>query len=879
MDMTPPQAPPALIQGTEQQATDAFNRVVDLQAWLANEQADVPTLPEALGPGTLQPYLDSLDAWWSAPSGTVPRRAAFAARIARAAGDLALLAHEDNNLDDAALAVVHDLVSAHAGGLPTHITVRELTFGDTVYAGVILVQDARMADRTLAFSAATGWESFATLDDAHAEMEHRARRAMVSTRDLPGIARQHLQDVGTEAFVASRDMATAPFDTFVERSIGAQRDKLNQAWFEFTLARSGDDRTRALVDTAYDTLRLDHAFDVAGILAVRHAALMETFNEERLAGVPAQVASDWRAAEDAYRSALGAVADREDETGLSTPASLATHATSALKERLQGLGVSHDPSDILVRIDRGSDPAARLESLQALFKGPAPAHIRLVDLAYQNMSVFDPVQLSAQAGDGTVIAALDGATIRSLVRDLDLSTRYQAYVEATFRTGTEATMRRDHAATLQLAHMGLLAAEARLAYYLTDVPRSFRADHAERGFRWVKAALDAPVAANRARVEKHDVVVYQMTYLGTPLRDLLVFGVGNPASVPSIVLYTPDAPDGISFREFDDRAEAARQFFYHPAFREYLLDRLPSEYARVLPNGSAREFAGSRLANWVLGSSSASAYTRTEAPFEERRIEGDFLAASYDVDVELGKRNVRTLTRSAEQANWAWLVDWPRAVMSNTMVEDAIKGVVLAPARAAQAAWRFYDNVKAGDGAQAFVDFADFYNTSLSMAAPVYSFSTAPLARAIAGARFRAAGRLVETRPAVQPAVVFESRFAAKGVGKSGSPNSEGIHLIANKAYIEHRGQMYGVRYDIDHATWRLARPGASPASYGPAIKRTSPGSWIITGSVSAAVPGVARAHVPARIPICSTSTCTNSSWPSPMRSSAIWSAHRCVGS
>src|SRR5206468_12218417 len=138
--------------------------------------------------------------------------------------------------------------------------------------------------------------------------------------------------------------------------------------------------------------------------------------------------------------------------------------------------------------------------------------------------------------------------LRRLVRDLDLATRYPALIQTTFHTGPDAPLRREHAASLQRAHMGLLAAEARLSYYLDDAPRSFRTDRAERGFRWVPAALDAPDPAHRARVEGHEVVVRQVTYRGTPVRDLLVFGVRNPASVPSIVIYTPDAPDGITFR-------------------------------------------------------------------------------------------------------------------------------------------------------------------------------------------------------------------------------------------------------------------------------------------------------------------------------------------
>ncbi|PTR35263.1 hypothetical protein C8J98_101526 [Luteibacter sp. OK325] len=208
-------------------------------------------------------------------------------------------------------------------------------------------------------------------------------------------------------------------------------------------------------------------------------------------------------------------------------------------------------------------------------------------------------------------------------------------------------------------------------------------------------------------------------------------------------------------------------------------------------------------------------------------MSGDFLSAAYEVDVQLGLRNVQAFTRSAERANWTWLVERLGTTTTHRIVEDAVKGIVTAPARAAQAAWRFYDNVKAGDHAQAFVDFADFYNTSLSAALPAYSLGSSSVGHAITGARFRtAAGRLVEARPAAQPAVIFEPRFVAKNIRKTGQADREGVFTIQGKTYIEHRGQLYRVVRDHDYATWRLSRPETSTTFGGPAIQRTSAGTW-----------------------------------------------------
>jgi hypothetical protein len=829
MDMSPP-PPPVQTQSAFQEGLQAFHRLVGFQAWLANEQAALPAFPDVVAPDTASNHRVALAAYWRSPAtDTSPgesRRQAFARRMAAAVRDLAVLAHQDGGLGRTELEAIRSLTSPTDPSLPPGVTVRELLFNDTPYAGVLLLQHEHDANHTLVFTHDRGWESFARQVDALAELERRARLALVHTTDLAGIARQHLASLGPEPFMGTREITGDAFPTFVDRLIAVQEDKLTQAWFEYSLDNDDAARTTGLADTVFDALRLDRAFDVEAMLATRHAALLTGINELRLQQVPAKVATDWRDANDHYQETLHSTAARNAVAGLPPTMDLPAYASRAIGERLHALGIADDPTGIVIRMDRRTDVDARLESLQALFEGPDPAHIRLVDLAYQNIAAFDPVRLSASSSDGTPITMLDDARIRNLVRSLDLSTRYQAYVEQTYRSGDDAALRRIHSMDLQRAHMRLLAAEARLSYYLDEAPRSFRPDHAERGYRWVEAALARPSPEGRARVEGHEVVVRQVTYLDTPLRDILVFGARHAQSVQSIVLYTPDAPDGVTFREFDDKADAGRRFFYHPAFREYLLDRLPADYARVLPNGHARQFAGDHLANWVLGASTTSGYTRTAARFEDREVQGDFLAAAYELDVQSGLRNMQVFARSAEHADWAWLRGRQPGTLLNQIVMDVLKGIVIAPSRAAQASWRLYDNVKAGDYPEAVVDFADFYNASLSAALPVYALSSTAAAHAITGARFRTGIRLVEASPAVQPSVVFEPRFKARNVRKAGHADREGFYTIGGKTYIEHRDALYRVIRDKDIASWRLTRPDAGTAFRGPAIQRTATGSW-----------------------------------------------------
>nr|WP_139206783.1 DUF6543 domain-containing protein [Luteibacter sp. UNCMF331Sha3.1] len=820
MDMLPPQAPPAHTQAIYQQAEQAFDRVVALQGWLATEHAALPGMP---ADASLTTFLGALDGYWNAAPSQVStdpsRRQAVATRVAAAARDLATLAHEDGTMDTS-LRDLARAVTAPGGTLPASLRVHEALFAGVPYAGVLLVQDATQGERVLAFFTDHGWETFDDLAAARQALESRARAALVTSADLPGIARQHLTNLDATPFVGTRPVDGDAFATLVDRLVAMQKDKLAQAWFEAGLdsdARRATDRA----DAVADILASDRIFDAAAALAARQERLAEAISEQRLARVPANVADDWRQAKDDYVTLQQSIARRATQGYAAPVMGLAAFTRHVLDERLRALGVTQSAADIAIDIENYHRflPQAVVD----LFADAKPPSMTLVDLAYRNIGTDDPVRLTATDTQGGVIAALDDATLRRLVREANVHVRYPAYVDLELRTGSNAPDRRDPVSVLQRARMRLLANEARLSYYLDGEPRSFRRERTERGFRWVEAVLDAPTLAARARVEGHAIHVSQLTYRGAPLRDVLLIGARDPRSVPSVVLYTPDAPDGITFREFNDRQEAGRKFLYDPAFSDYLLDRLPMDHAVVRSNGT-RAFAGDRLANWVLGSGDTGNYTFTAEPFAERHVEGDVFATLYETDTQLGLYNARALTTGTDDAQSRWIDEYQRKMVAN--VARVVVDVVTAPIHSAAAGWRLYDSVKAGDTTQSFVDFTQFYVASLWAAPGVHHFARTGMGRGLVAGRFRAAGTLVDARAAAPQKVVFESKYAAQGVRKAGRASDEGIYTIGDARYIEHDGKLYGVRFDTDYGTWRLARPQSGPGGWGPAIERTAMGHW-----------------------------------------------------
>ncbi|WP_440327744.1 dermonecrotic toxin domain-containing protein [Luteibacter sp.] len=828
MDMTPPQAPPAQNQPAHQAATAAFENLVAAHAVLTADIAALPPMPE--DPANAPALLAALDGYWS-PA----RRQAAVEQVRSVAANLATLRQADETLDAESAGMVRTLATHRGDGPAPGIDARCPMFAGRPLAGSLVVARQGGEGSALLFTADAGWERYASLDALHDAFGQRLRERMADDGGVPGMARRPLA-AGALPSVTSATCTGGAFSAYVGTALAVQRERVAEAWVGWLVTATDPHRDIVLRDTVTAEVARP-LVNVETLLAHRHARLVRLVNEGRLAQVPAEVASGWQDAAAHYAAV--------QETYKSVNAGIETLTAFAAQEaaaRLATLGITTSPADIFIKADYWRDAAVRVQSLEALCDGTRPARIGLLDLVYQNIASFDPVQLSAVDAAGQPLAALTDTAIRSLVRDLDLATRYRDHLVAAYRDGETAGQRREANTTLLLARMRMQAAEARLSYYLPGEPRSFRPDHAERGFRWVEAVLDAPSPAGRARVDQHEIVARQVTYQGTPLKDVLEIGVRQTEAVPTVVFYTPDAPDGVVFREFDDRAEAARRFFHHPSFREYLLDRLPNEYARPQADAGNRAFAGDHLAHWVLGAPVDAAYTKTAEPFAQRVVEGNVLEAVYDTGVQQALRNVALFSRSAEAANWEWLVEWPRRLLFDNLVANAVKGIVYAPAHAAQASWRLYDSLKEGDHARAFVDFADFYVASLGIIAPQ---TVAPSARGLVAARFRQGGKLVGGRPVTQAAVAFEPRFEASLVPTGSSAGTDGIVMLGARRYIEQNGKMYGVRYDSDFATWRLERQGA-PHAWGPAIRRTEAGTWAFnevglrggSGRGAARVPG-----------------------------------------
>ncbi|MGA7440339.1 MAG: hypothetical protein WBW32_19635, partial [Luteibacter sp.] len=827
MDVTPP-SPTAVVQAEQAPAVDALRRLATTRRELATLLAQAPT-PDVSHIGNASALLHGLDAFWRDGSGEGTRSALLARYIARAMRDEASLRAADGTLDARAARLVARGVSIDEP-MPAGVQARELVFGDRAYAGALILIDATTPDLALLFTAQGGWEAYDSLD----HLLQAARTDRLETLDAleaPGMGSDELGAAKATGTVGSRVISGAAPIVLAERMIETQARRLALAADDFMLDRDRADATEGFTDPLRRILRPEALLDIQGMLQWRAARLVEATTAERLDGLPRHVRDAWLEARDAYDETLQAATELRVDLALPTPLPLRAFASQAIDTRLAALGVTLPASAITVEVSRLPDPTQPLELVGQLLGSDEVRRVPLVDLAYENIGHLAWNALRAVDGEGTSLAGrLGQAVVRKLVRDLDLPGTYRAHVEGRMRQG-RGELARSITLALQRDRMRLDAMNARLAYYQPGGEPSFLDDRDERGFRLVEAALDQLTPADRRTVDGHPVAVRQLSYKHAPLADILLFTVGNAASAPRVVAYTPHAPDGVAFREFEDRADMARRFLYHPAFREYLLDRMPAEFSRLPPNGHPREFATDRRAHWVLGAARDAAYTVTDEPFDERVVEGDFLAASYDAGVDLVIRDSRYFARDTTDADRDALFALPvfqgRFDAGAYFMASSLVEIPTSVVRAVQASWRLYDHAKAGDMGQAFVAFAEGYASALNVVTPPF-IGGRSLARAWVRSRTAAAGIVDSGVNGAGPPAMFETRYIARRPRRAGAPDHEGIYHADERSYILHEREFYAVHRDRENGTWRLARPDgirSHPDITGPAIERVN-GQW-----------------------------------------------------
>jgi hypothetical protein len=262
--------------------------------------------------------------------------------------------------------------------------------------------------------------------------------------------------------------------------------------------------------------------------------------------------------------------------------------------------VNIDPDKIMVTTTRQSRTHTGRQGAYVA-RNVSRQHSSLIELALKNPTAWPAaeshqhveVKFAAKLTEvsGKPVLGADGKSVvlgteelKTLVNELDVGGNYITLLKERMapdaQTGAPGKLRSAWKANLsdvmqKQAFLGQLNPQA--------YPQG------SSGPEWVRAVLDFPDAATRPQVDGKTVVANTVSHYGQKLQGVVAIGNGQDGP---LVLYSPDAPDGISFREVANQA-ALSALFKEPGWRTYA----SSKTSPLNPDGLSAIAQGSVVEN------------------------------------------------------------------------------------------------------------------------------------------------------------------------------------------------------------------------------------------------------------------------------------------
>lgn len=518
----------------------------------------------------------------------------------------------------------------------------------------------------------------------------------------------------------------------------------------------------------------------------------------------------WKVAVQDYSQALleAQAPDLLNPSGYGQPDQLRKYARQKLQERiLLDHGVAVDPDHISVQtvsieIDPGFiDPDYEYVGPSELEPHYETQERSLTDLSLENIALTNiNFLLTGRAFDeqGQLVSFLNAGYLFGLISDLNIGENYSKYLNTVLSTSAAGQWHRERYARVMCAQMRLDAIEAKMAGdFLGD--GGLPPELANRGYKWVAAVLDHPTDSDdRAMVEGHRIQVSQLSINDVSLSGVLMIGAESRSSVATLVAFTPQAPDGICFREMSDPEEFQRQVLLKPGLLDYLVSRAPlasqTDVRHVLT--AARETLFIELQPCI----------------------GSFLEAVYDAEVG------RVISAVDEQTNTNWETYWESAWEITKVVGDIVLTFapfkVRLPIAALRSFYAIWQGVAKAVGEEGSAPLY-FVQAALLLVDGL----TLPRARRVKTSSATSIGRSVldpKTAVAKTPGgLKFRDDGFYRGVyekTQEGSPS---------RFYAVQKGKTYAVRYDADSAAWRVIDPRRPDAHYQLPIQLDKQGVWV----------------------------------------------------
>ncbi|XBT44288.1 DUF6543 domain-containing protein [Pseudomonas viridiflava] len=428
---------------------------------------------------------------------------------------------------------------------------------------------------------------------------------------------------------------------------------------------------------------------------------------------------------------------------------------------------------------------------------------RLDELALLNISWFDvDYWLTARVHDdtGAPLANLSPEQVRTLVRKLDAGSGYERYLRTHLLDSPSANWRMEAHGNINRARMRAEAAKARYVGH-------FLPGQQEQGYHWAKAVVDYPDSSSRPPIDGQHIVVRQLVVDGHTLQGVLLLNAESP-NQPSLVIYTPDAPDRRAWREFRNARDMLRAVRGNPALQQYFIQRAPGADARRLET----LFSKGRLGPHV------------QRPI----IPGNLFNALYRAEVHALIAEADTNSRSNREV----LGEFGLATLR--LILDLVSLVLPAPAMSALAFGRM--GISIWDGFEAMEK--NDHEATLHHAIAALSHASDGLNSFAGSTLMRRALRGLPPQP---PRPLPQTHAATVDLAKL-RYRIEGVHGEQVYEYIsatpgpdryfvkDSQGRVYNVHFDGQR--WRALDPRQPDAYVQLPVKRLADGSWVVDSPV-----------------------------------------------
>ncbi|KAE9646057.1 membrane-targeted effector domain-containing toxin [Pseudomonas sp. PB106] len=632
-------------------------------------------------------FQQQLDNFWQAPvsQGETPnRRQWLADRLASALLAEAALRSEDGTLEATGKTLIEQIVSHPSSRARAHLPghQRPAVFSlslkghnskpDIPLIGIyILANKTPVADiqsgtdigAVVLLTPDRGIDTFASLQameqslqsSLHGE-DKTTRLASYATWQNQGRARRYLN--------ASPDFAYVPveqglFEHRVDTLLTLQKQDVEHGWRQVSLHEANGE---------YVHQRLNRLGDIGAFLDIRDLLIARSQRciEANLPPwYPAASAQDQQALK---QLALAEMSANQTLASLMRKTAIPSLKAFARAELIRQLALDYpgsdlDPDKVQVNVITRLNPASLAggigpdqvpDSSGQSIPPERSVSLSLTELALRNSNPWDFSFYKLFTGEHTSMSAsalssagkplqFDDPYLNSLIRALDVGKGYDRLLH---------TRLIDNGGALRTAwiaaHRATLATET-LAARMD--PSCLLKDRQHRGHQWMTAIAESDLPGGRRKVGGHPIVVSSLMISSSPgtrngyvLNDVLVIHAENLRAVPNVILYTPSAPTGQSFKEFADSASLQQflrqQWLTSAEWRRYVMQRLSTPGQTLLSESKAARTL--LLSERVLSSKS-----RVSNPFETLHT----FPINTSLPQALYEQQVMTLRRNADHAS------------------------------------------------------------------------------------------------------------------------------------------------------------------------------------------------------------------------------------